>query len=181
MSACSVLGPVDHSAVLSVTLLLWPWLLIPLWAIFLLLRPLLGACFYPNQAMLSRPVLQMPDLQRSFLVHTDASGFAVATLLEQVLTGPMALNLSPTYPPGDQEGLAIVLALDAWPCYVTGLHFVVDVDHETLQQLYSHATFSSYISGTFCSGFSGLCLPYISVMFRVQPMMLSAAALICLS
>ena len=144
MSACSVLGPFNHSAVLSVTLLLWPWLLITSWAIFLLLRPLLGACFYqPDQAMLSQPVRQMLDLQRSFLVHTDASGFAVDTLLDQVVTGPMALHLSPTYPPGDQAGLAIVLALDAWPCYVKGLHFVVDLDHQTLQHLYSHATFSS--------------------------------------
>ena len=37
-----------------------------------------------KEAMLKKPVLQMPDLQRPFLVHTDASGAACGAVLEQV-------------------------------------------------------------------------------------------------
>ena len=104
-------------------------------------------------AMLRKPVLQMPDLGRPFLVHTDACGFAVGAVLEQVFD--RALGPQPVayfskkldkhqlnYPAGDQEALGIVLALDAWRCYLQGNHFVVNSDHQTLQRLQTQAAIS---------------------------------------
>ena len=102
-------------------------------------------------AMMTAPVLQMPDLQKPFRVHTDACQFAVGATLEQKFQGdyrPVAyfsrklLPAQRNYHTKEREALGIVLALQEWRCYLQGSHFVVNNDHHTLQRLQSQAHIS---------------------------------------
>ena len=105
-----------------------------------------------KQKMVTGPVLQMPDLQKPFRVHTDACLFAAgATLSQKHGTDwkPVAyfskkfIPAQRNYDTRDREALGIVLALHEWRCYLQGSHFVVNNDHHTLQKLQTQAKLSS--------------------------------------
>ena len=88
------------------------------------------------------PVLILPNPSLPFVVHTDASGFAVGAVLQQdqgnglqpiaFLSKKMA-DAETRYPVHEQELLAIIQALSAWRHYLHGSKFVVRTDHKSLQ------------------------------------------------
>ena len=97
------------------------------------------------------PVLCMPDFSRPFKVTADACQYAIGAVLEQDFgQGPqpvafLSKKLTATqrnYPPGDQEALAIITALQEWRCYLQGSHFTVNSDHHTLQRLQTQSNIS---------------------------------------
>lgn len=93
-------------------------------------------------AIAQGPVLILPDPSLPFVVHTDASGFAVGAVLQQdqgkglqpiaFLSKKMA-DAETRYPVHEQELLAIIQALTAWRHYLHGSKFTVRTDHKSLQ------------------------------------------------
>src|SRR6185437_14648171 len=93
-------------------------------------------------AIAQGPVLILPNPSLPFVVHTDASGFAVGAVLQQdqgnglqpiaFLSKKMA-DAETRYPVHEQELLAIIQALTAWRHYLHGSKFVVRTDHKSLQ------------------------------------------------
>jgi hypothetical protein len=95
-----------------------------------------------KEAIAQGPVLILPDPSLPFVVHTDASGFAVGAVLQQdqgkglqpiaFLSKKMA-DAETRYPVHEQELLAIIQALTSWRHYLHGSKFVVRTDHKSLQ------------------------------------------------
>ena len=93
-------------------------------------------------AIAQGPVLILPNPSLPFVVHTDASGFAVGAVLQQdqgdglqpiaFLSKKMA-DAETRYPVHEQELLAIIQALTAWRHYLHGSKFTVRTDHKSLQ------------------------------------------------
>jgi hypothetical protein len=97
-----------------------------------------------KEAMCKRPVLRMVDERRPFVVCTDASDRAVASVLLQRFDDgehPVAYKsrkLTDTegrYSARDLELLGVMYALAEWRHYLAGKHFVLRTDHESLQYL----------------------------------------------
>ena len=93
-------------------------------------------------AIAQGPVLILPDPSLPFVVHTDASGFAVGAVLQQdqgkglqpiAFLSKKMLDAETRYPVHEQELLAIIHALTAWRHYLHGSKFVVRTDHKSLQ------------------------------------------------
>lgn len=92
-----------------------------------------------KQALLSAPVLSMPDYNEAYEleVWTDASNTAVGAVLMQ--NGhPIAYEsrrfsaAERNYNTTDREMLAIIHALRVWRCYLEGAQFKVKCDHKAL-------------------------------------------------
>jgi hypothetical protein len=99
-------------------------------------------------AVSGAPCLAMPDPERDFIVHPDASGYATgAVLMQRFDEGlrPIAFlskRMKPAeqrYPVYEQELLAILNALRAWRHYLGGRHFTVWTDHQSLQYVEASA------------------------------------------
>jgi hypothetical protein len=98
-----------------------------------------------KSALSNTPVLILPDMNKPFVVTTDASGFAVGAVLTQNdVDGkqqPVAYyshKLIPAernYPVHEQELLAVFLALKHWRYYLQGGPYPVTVitDHQSLK------------------------------------------------
>jgi hypothetical protein len=93
-------------------------------------------------AVTEAPCLALPDSERDFIVHTDASGYATgAVLMQRFDEGlrPIAFlsrRMKPAernYPVHEQELLAILNAMKAWRHYLGGRPFTVLTDHQSLQ------------------------------------------------
>jgi len=101
-----------------------------------------AAFVHLKAAIAEGPVLILPNPSLPFVVHTDASGFAVGAVLQQdqgnglqpiaFLSKKMA-DAETRYPVHEQELLAIIQALSAWRHYLHGSKFVVRTDHKSLQ------------------------------------------------
>jgi len=101
------------------------------------------AAFVKLKAAIAQgPVLILPDPSLPFVVHTDASGFAVGAVLQQdqgkglqpiAFLSKKMLDAETRYPVHEQELLAIIQALTAWRHYLHGSKFVVRTDHKSLQ------------------------------------------------
>ena len=99
-----------------------------------------------KRAVTSAPCLTLPDPDKPFIVHTDASGYATGAVLMQKFEDglkPIAFlskkmrAAEKRYPVHEQELLAILNALKAWKHYLGGRRFTVWTDHQSLQYLES--------------------------------------------
>ncbi|XP_042059609.1 uncharacterized protein LOC121804134 [Salvia splendens] len=93
-----------------------------------------------NEAMLSPPVLALPDISLPFVIETDASSYGIGAVLMQN-NRPIAF-ISKTLSPKnralsvyDKELLAIVFAVTHWCHYLSTKPFEVRTDHKTLSHL----------------------------------------------
>ena len=93
-------------------------------------------------AIVRGPVLILPDPARPFVVHTDASGFAVGAVLQQdhgrglqpiAFMSKKMLDTETRWPTHEKELLAIMHALSTWRHYLSGAKFRVLTDHKSLQ------------------------------------------------
>ena len=93
-----------------------------------------------KKALVSAPVLALPDFNNTFLVETDASALGVGAVLMQKghplaflskALGPKSRGLS-TY---EKEYLAMILAVQQWRPYLQHHEFVILTYHKSLTQL----------------------------------------------
>jgi hypothetical protein len=98
-----------------------------------------------KNALISAPVLAVPDVERPFVVTTDASDHAIGAVLSQGNGGMerpvafMSRTLSSTernYATYDKEMLAILEAIRLWRPYLAYERFVVYTDHAPLTRLF---------------------------------------------
>ena len=92
----------------------------------------------------SDPILLLPDLQRKFILHTDASNTGLGAVLLQEQDGvkrPVAFHsrkLRPRetrYSVVEKECLAIVWGIQKCAAYLYGRPFVLKMDHKPLAYL----------------------------------------------
>lgn len=97
-------------------------------------------------ALTSHPVLRQPDLTKPFVIHTDASGYALGAVLSQWQDGleyacafiSRTLNKHEiNYGITEKECLAVVFAVNQFRPYVYGTKFTVVTDHSALKWLMS--------------------------------------------
>jgi hypothetical protein len=105
-------------------------------------------------ALASAPVLVTPDNSKPYVLHTDASGFAVGASLSQMTDQglqPVAfmskkMNAAQrNYSVHEWELLAVMEALKAWRCYVYGSATPIDIytDHHSLQWISTQPNLSA--------------------------------------
>jgi RNase H-like domain found in reverse transcriptase/Reverse transcriptase (RNA-dependent DNA polymerase)/Integrase zinc binding domain/Retroviral aspartyl protease/Chromo (CHRromatin Organisation MOdifier) domain len=103
-------------------------------------------------ALVTAPVLVLPDFSKPFVIHTDASEFATGAVLSQdhgAGLQPIAY-LSATlssperrYSTYDKEMLAIIHALKMWRHLIHGAHVTVFTDHQALSSFRSQRSLNN--------------------------------------
>lgn len=99
------------------------------------------------------PVLILPNPNLPYVIHTDASGFAVGAVLQQdqgkglqpvAFMSKKMLDAETRYPVHEQELLAIIHSLSTWRHYLHGAKFkiIVKTDHRSLQYLKTQPSLS---------------------------------------
>ena len=106
-------------------------------------------------ALVTAPVLQIPNVDKQFVLTTDASDTAVGAILEQDLGNglkPVAfasrkLNSAETrYSAYERELLGIVWAIAQWRHYFQGTQpIVIQTDHAPLRHLPNQASVNSRV------------------------------------
>ncbi|GKD20293.1 putative mitochondrial protein [Tanacetum coccineum] len=93
-----------------------------------------------KQAMISAPVLALPNFEKEFIVETDASRVGIIAVLIQ--GGHLIAYLSKTLSTKHQlmstyekEFLAVILALERWRGYLLDKHFKIKTNHFNLKYL----------------------------------------------
>jgi hypothetical protein len=105
-------------------------------------------------ALASAPVLVTPDNSKPYVLHTDASGYAVGASLSQMTDRglqPVAfmskkMNAAQrNYSVHEWELLAVMEALKAWRCYLYGSATPIDIhtDHHSLQWINTQPNLSA--------------------------------------
>lgn len=94
-----------------------------------------------KQALVTTPVLALPDFSQTFVVETDACSRGVGAVLLQN-NHPLAFlskALGPRHMVGlssyEKECLAILLAIDKWRPYLQHNEFVIRTDQRSLAHL----------------------------------------------
>ncbi|MCO5592258.1 hypothetical protein L7F22_046256 [Adiantum nelumboides] len=90
--------------------------------------------------MTTRPVLILPDLQKSFEVYCDACGRSFGAVLMQegrIIAYESRMFSKPkmTAQIYEKELLAVIHALTQWRHYLLGADFTVSTDHQSLRYL----------------------------------------------
>ena len=97
-----------------------------------------------KRAMVTAPVLQLPDFEREFTVTTDASEVSVGAILQQdfgsglqpICYESRKLNPAETrYGAYERELLGIIWAVGKWRHYLASRHFTIQTDHDSLKNL----------------------------------------------
>lgn len=98
------------------------------------------AFFALQQALISAPVLTLPDFSKPFVVETDDSGTGIGAVLMQD-QHPIAY-LSKSLGPRQQamsiyerELLAIVYAVQRWGTYLSHAHFIIRTDQKSIKHM----------------------------------------------
>ncbi|XP_062187935.1 uncharacterized protein LOC133891241 [Phragmites australis] len=93
-----------------------------------------------KQALISAPVLVLPDFSQPFSIETDASYKGLGAVLQQ--NGHPVAFISKTLGPRNQglstyekECLAILFAVDHWRSYLQQTEFIIYTDHKSLMHL----------------------------------------------
>lgn len=94
-----------------------------------------GAFEAVKNALISAPVLAVPDLNADFDLVTDASDYGLGALLMQkgrpIAYESRGLNAAElNYGMPDKELLAVIWALTKWRCYLQARRFKVITDHQ---------------------------------------------------
>ena len=107
-----------------------------------------------KKALCTAPVLLLPDLAKPFVVHTDASSFALGGVLQQDKghgLQPIAYesrklnNAERRYSAYERELLAVLHACTTWRHYLFGRHFTLKTDHHSLRYMFSQEKFTGRI------------------------------------
>ena len=97
-----------------------------------------------KECLSSEPILKLPDLNREFILQTDASNQSLGGCLLQMHGGvkhPVfyaSKKLIPreqNYSVGEREALAIIWAVKKFHRYLYGQHFTLESDHRPLEYL----------------------------------------------
>ena len=97
-----------------------------------------------KEKFVSAPILTFPDFTQEFILHVDASDFAIGMVLTKIQNGSEVAityssrtlnqsehNLSTT----EREALAVFTAIKYYQHYIAGRHFTIYTDHVALRWL----------------------------------------------
>ncbi|KAL0344363.1 UNVERIFIED_CONTAM: Transposon Tf2-11 polyprotein [Sesamum angustifolium] len=101
-----------------------------------------------KRAMVTDPVLALPDMSKLFTVETDASNFALGGALMQdghsvTFESKKLKDVERRYSVHEKELLAVVHCLRLWPLYLLGSPFVVKTDNTAVSHFMSQSKLTS--------------------------------------
>ena len=95
-----------------------------------------------KRLMVAEPIVRIPDLNREFIVRTDASDKAMAGLLQQIddngnryvveYFSKKYTDCQSRYSTIEKEATALKTAIDKWAIYLKGKPFKLETDHRPL-------------------------------------------------
>jgi len=97
-----------------------------------------------KEVLAKAPILKLPDLNKEFVIQTDASGVGIGCVLMQNYEGvnhPVAyasrklLEREQRYSVEERECLAIMWGIEKFDRYLFGKQFVIETDHCGLQYM----------------------------------------------
>jgi len=100
-----------------------------------------------KRVLSNEPILKLPDLNREFILQTDAPNLSLGACLLQEYDGikhPVLyasrklLPREQNYSVGEREALATIWAVGKFHRYLYGQHFTLESDHRPLEYLQSN-------------------------------------------